>query len=326
MSVETDPNQVPPAQEQLQVSMQQSKQAWQRLGMRIRSITPTGLMRFFLVIVFLALIVWIVQVAWLALLPFVIGALIAYILLPVVNWLDRWMPRGIAVVLTMVGAFAIVVWFIILLVPALAEQIMRVYVILPGINELREYVDELEAYIQSMPEATQGTINEVVERAGTSVRENLDVYLANLVNILIAGALSVVNTIGFVLGFLIIPTWLLIILKDHKAGVGATNRLLPNWMRADFWAVLRIFDRALRAFIGGQFLLGLVTGVTMYLGLSLIEALGLWVFQYKLLLAMFVGFMQLIPSLGPFLGAIPAVVITIFGQLEVGLTVLGLYI
>ena len=326
MNSESNSNQVSTAQEKLEVSTQESRKAWRRLGMRIRSITPTGLARFLLVIAFFALVIWLIQVAWLALLPFVVGAIIAYILLPVVDRLDRWMPRGMAVILTMIGAFAVVVWFIILLVPALAEQIMRVYVVLPGIDELRIYADEARAYIQSLPEPTQETIDQVVERAGTSVRENLDVFLANSVNIIIASVLSVVNTIGFVLGFLIVPTWLLIVLKDQKAGVEATNRLLPNWMRADFWAVLRILDRAFRAFIGGQFLLGLVTGVAMYLGLSLIEAMGLWAFQYKLLLAMFIGFMQLIPSLGPFLGSIPAVIMAIFGTPALGLTVLALYL
>ena len=38
-------------------------------------------------------VVWVVVAAWAALVPFIFGLLVAYILLPVVNWLDDHAPR-----------------------------------------------------------------------------------------------------------------------------------------------------------------------------------------------------------------------------------------
>jgi predicted PurR-regulated permease PerM len=314
------------AVEPLPEPVQRSQQAWRRLGLWLRSITPAGLVRFGLTIGALLAIGWLIRVAWLALLPFMVGLVIAYILLPVVNWLDRWLPRGLAVALTMMGAIAFVVWFIALLVPALAEQVMLTYLAVPSIEELREYATQARAYLQSLPPPTQDIVNQTIERAGVAVRENLDLFLGNLVTVLITTVLRLVNTVGFVLGFLIVPTWLLTILSQQKAGVKAINRLLPGWMRADFWAVLRILDRPFRAFVGGQLLLGLASGVGMYLGLTLMEGLGWPALPYKLVVAIFIGVMQLIPSLGPFLGAIPAVLVMLFREPLLGVAVLGLYL
>jgi predicted PurR-regulated permease PerM len=322
----TSINQPTVAVEPLPESVQRSQQAWRRLGLWLRSITPAGLARFGLTIGALIAIGWLIRVAWLALLPFVVGAVIAYILLPVVNRLDRWLPRGLAVALTMMGAIAFVIWFIALLVPALAAQVMLTYLAVPSIEDLREYAAQARAYLQSLPPSTQDIINQTVERASAAVRDNLDLFLSNLVNVLITTVLRLVNTVGFVLGFLIVPTWLLTILSQQKTGVEAVNRLLPNWMRADFWAVLRIVDRPFRAFIGGQLLLGLASGVGIYLGLTLMELAGWPLFPYKLVAAIFIGVMQLIPSLGPFLGAIPAILVMVFREPVLGATVLGLYL
>jgi predicted PurR-regulated permease PerM len=121
--------------------------------------------------------------------------------------------------------------------------------------------------------------------------------------------LSLVNTISFILGFIVVPTWLLYILTDQPRGKQALDRLLPPWLRGDFWAVLGIFDRAFGRFIRGQMFTGLVTALLVYLGLELLvrfyglETAG----RYGVLLAMIAGITQLIPSIGPFLGVIPAV-------------------
>jgi predicted PurR-regulated permease PerM len=294
--------------------------------MRLRGITPAGLMRFLLVAGALVALGWLIKTTWLALVPFVIGAIIAYILLPVVNWLDRWLPRWLAVILTLLGAAAVAVGVLALLIPPIFDQLFRLYLLTPGLDELRDYIDQFRRYVRTLPEPTQATIVELAQQVAAKVRANLDVFLTELVNLTLTTVLGLVNTIGFLLGFLIIPAWLLSVLHDQETGVRALNRLLPETMRADFWAVLRIFDRSLRAFVQGQLLLGVLVGLLVYLGLSLLELLGWPVIPYKLLLAMFAGLMQLIPSIGPFLGTIPAIISGLVVSLEMTLAILAVYI
>jgi predicted PurR-regulated permease PerM len=312
--------------EQLPEPGRKSQQAWRQLRTQIRRITPSGLARFGLVAAALLTIGWLIKVSWLALLPFVVGAIIAYILLPVVNWLDRWLPRILAVILTLAGALGALGFVLNLAVPALAEQILRVHLATPSAAELREYAEQARAYVQTLPESTQDTIQQVLNEAGTTVRENLDVYLANLSQHIFLVILSLVNTIGFILGFLIVPAWLLTVLNEQKKGRDSLNRLLPAGMRADFWAVVRIIDRTFRAFLQGQLLLGLVNGVGIYLGLSVLEWLGWPDFEYKLLAALFIGLMNLIPSVGPFLGTIPAFLRMVFQSFFVGASILVVYL
>jgi predicted PurR-regulated permease PerM len=73
---------------------------------------------------------------------------------------------------------------------------------------------------------------------------------------------------------------------------------LPNWLEADFWAVARILDRALGGFIRGQVLIAFVVGGLTFLGLRLLERLGWPDMRYEVLLAIFAGLLQLIPTFG----------------------------
>ena len=66
--------------------------AWRRLGLRLRSVTPAGVARLLLVTVAASVIAWLVWNSWFALLPFQVGIVVAYIMLPAVNWLNRWRP------------------------------------------------------------------------------------------------------------------------------------------------------------------------------------------------------------------------------------------
>src|SRR5262245_23918581 len=90
----------------LAVAEQRAATQWQRLGMRVRSITPSGLVRFLLVIGAVGALGWLVAASWPALLPFVIGASLAYIIQPIVNVLDRVMPRLFAATITTLGVLA----------------------------------------------------------------------------------------------------------------------------------------------------------------------------------------------------------------------------
>jgi predicted PurR-regulated permease PerM len=69
-----------------------------------------------------------------------------------------------------------------------------------------------------------------------------------------------------------------------------------------------------------------VTGVLMYLGLIVLERIGLPLVERKILLSMIVGLFQLIPEIGAYLAALPMLVMMLTGSPEVGLATLGLYI
>ena len=69
---------------------------WRRLGLHLRSVTPRDILRLLLVAGALYAVLWLAVESWPALLPFVAGGLIGYAVLPIVNALDRVIPRPLA--------------------------------------------------------------------------------------------------------------------------------------------------------------------------------------------------------------------------------------
>lgn len=312
----------------LEAAAGRGQEAWRRLGQRLRSITPAGVVRFLLTIGALATIVWLIWYTWLALIPFVVGGVIAYMVLPLVNRLDRVMPRFLAILLALSLVVAVVLFFITLLIPILAEQIYNIYLLLPDAEEIRSYRQQLDEYLITLPEPARLAINNAYLRSTTQFEANLSLYLSNLVDLILAILLGLVNTVSFILGFLVVPAWLLTVLQDQRQAPPALNRLLPDWLRADFWAVIRIVDRAFGAFIRGQLLTAVIVALLTYGGLEvLVRLFGLpGNVRYQLLLAMIAGLMQLIPSIGPFLGAIPAILVGLLISPQLAAAIVGLYI
>src|SRR6266566_6898494 len=110
-------------QEKLVALQRRAQQAWQRLWMRIRGITPSGLVRFLLVLLALAGLLWLITSAFQSLATFVIGIMLAYITLPVVDWLDHFLPRWLAVLLVILGEIALVGLFFAFLIPAIVQEL-----------------------------------------------------------------------------------------------------------------------------------------------------------------------------------------------------------
>jgi predicted PurR-regulated permease PerM len=85
----------------------------------------------------------------------------------------------------------------------------------------------------------------------------------------------------------------------------AVDRRFPP--RPDSPSLIPRIERALAGYVRGQVLLSLIIGTSAGVGLWLLGVLG-WaegMDQYALLFGAWVGFMELIPYLGPWLGAIP---------------------
>src|SRR5262249_11149668 len=129
-----------PATHDLEPLVTRSEEAWRRLWLRVRTITPAGLARFALVSAALAVIVWLFASAWSQLLPFQLGLVLAYITLPVVNALSRVMPRWLAATLLVVLEIAGAVALVGLLVPPVVRELVQLVTALPDFSEIQQSV------------------------------------------------------------------------------------------------------------------------------------------------------------------------------------------
>lgn len=307
-------------------SVQKANEAWGAVGLRLRSTTPSMVVRTMLVLAITAVLIWLARVTWPALFPFILGGVIAYVLLPVVDALDRVLPRFLAILLTLAGVVAIIVYILAQILPLIGNQVSDVYLNLPSQTDLEEFVAKFDTQLATLPGPVANTINNILQETIDSAQNKLDASIRGLVGLGFAGIVTLINTVGFVLGFLVIPAWLLDVLRDHRTGVENIDRALPSWLRLDFWAVVRIIDRPFRAFVQGQVVLAFAAGVGIYLGLTFLEFLGWEDFRYKVLIAALVAMFQLIPTLGPIIAAVVLVLLGLLRSPEMAVTALILHI
>ena len=110
-------------------------------------------------------------------------------------------------------------------------------------------------------------------------------------------------------------------LSVQEDGVGDFLRLVTPVSHEKYvtglWARSR---EKIGQWMKGQLLLGLIIGILVYLGLSLLGV------KYALVLAVLAAVMELIPFFGPVISAVPAVLLGFSDSLVLGLLVLGFYI
>lgn len=292
--------------------------------MTVGSVTPRTLGRTLLVLSALAGLVWLAVASWPALLPFIVGGVLAYIISPLVDVLDRLMPRVLAAllgVLLVLGAIGALLWAI---VPPLVNQTVALVQQIPPDMTLKDLSEQLILRVQFLPPGVEALVVNGITSATDRLLENIRGIVPTMFST--TAIMRLLNALGFILGLVVLPTWLLTVLKDKPRAKRALGGALPTGLRADFWAVLRMLDRAFGTFFRGQALVALAVGLMTYLGLELLIRLGAPDSPYVVTLAALAGVLQLIPEVGPLVNIILAVFLVYKSSGALALYVLALYL
>ena len=308
-----------PAQDDLPVKVAHAEQAWQRLRMRIRSITPSAVARLLLVLAALWGLIRLIVLSWGVLGPFVVGLGVAYLLLPLVNWLARWLPRWAAVLAVFVGLIVVLAGAWTFIIPPLIDQLTALAQALPTGAQIQDFLNGLRQYWSGLDQQTQQEIGAFTESVFTTLRDSFLTSLLGMLNFLLGGLLSVFNLLGFLLGLLIVPFFIYYVLNDYDEIHPAIDRVLPGWLRPDFWAMVRIVDGNFSRYIRGQFVLVLIGAAATFLGLVILSLIGLQGVQYRLLLSIFAGLTVLIPYVGFVLAVLAAFGVGAFSSWQTAL-------
>lgn len=249
-----------------------------------------------------------------ALMPFIIGIVVGYLLLPVVNRLNTGMPRWAAISVVYVVGFIIIGGGFAFIVPPIIAQAQELIASFPDINTIINQSNSLlNNFLSYVPSYIREPIENAIRQGATTLEANLTSYLQNIGTFLINSLLGLFNTVTFLLGFLIIPFWLFYLLMDHEAAIQGVDNLLPRFVRRDFWAIMNIIDDTFTKYIGGQIVLGFAVGTCVGIGLLVLQFFGIKI-PYILLLAIFAGITELIPVIGPIIGAVPALILALFAE------------
>ena len=246
------------------------------------------------------------------------GTALAVVLSFPVRALSHVMPRGPAILLTFLGLLGMVGLALGYLVPLLVQQMSRLIVRTPDIansaNRLLidaiAFLDRRELVPGSDPEAFgRELVTDLFNRA-QSLTENL---LRDLIVFI-----PQVFNFGIILfAVLFVAAYLLVDVRKVKA---AYLKAAPKRYRQDARDLWDAFGYSLSRYLGGLLFVAAVQGV--------LAGVALWILDvpFALLLGVWISITAIIPYLGAFLGAIPAVVLAFFQSPTTGVLAVVAYI
>jgi predicted PurR-regulated permease PerM len=268
---------------------------------------------------------------------FLVAALIAFLLNPLVRGLTRaWIPRGFGVALVYLSFAAIVIAAAVALGSVVVDQTKS------SANRVNDYftvthghpprldadrdVDRLQHWLD-----THGLGSVDIQKQGHDLVRQIrdkDVtkYTGDVIDFVEGAA---IGTVKFLFSLVLVIVVSIYMLLDMPRLARAVDRRFPP--PAGSSSLTTRIERSLASYVRGQFLLSLIIGTSAGLGLWILGTLG-WVpgaDKYAVLFGAWVAVTELIPYLGPWLGAIPpfiyAVVVHPVSAIWVALLFLGIH-
>jgi predicted PurR-regulated permease PerM len=280
--------------------------------------------RYAMVVAAVLVVAWFMWQARGALIPFLVGGVLAYILAPLVERLARVMPfyrarrelaRTLAILIVYVSGFGALFAAGAVIIPAVIDETTTF------VDNIPTYVEQARAqaerwtdlYRQRVPLEMQERVELAIQDLGASLGAYGQQALSRSFGIL-------QSTFGLFFGYIIIPFWLFYVLKDRHQIGPAIKEWFPPGLRNDVDQCIRIIQRVLGSYIRAQLTLGLFIGTTTTIGLFLLGV------DYFIILGIIAGVTELIPIIGPILGAIPAIIVVLATEPEKTIWVILFYV
>jgi predicted PurR-regulated permease PerM len=230
---------------------------------------------------------------------FVLGAAIAFLIQPAVARLvGLGIPRVLAIVIVFLVIIIVMAGLVLLIVPL-------------AVNE----VGQLQRQAPSLATAAQGRINSLqgspiqilgitIDLKGTTetISSHLkDYLLGQFGNAVTIGLTALTTILQLVLMFIVA----FLLALDAAAFRRVLRRLVPNDYRTDFDQIWRKVRKMLYAYMRGQLIIAALIGVVSGIACAVLGV------QDAIALGLIAGITALIPYLGPFIGAVPAILVAL---------------
>jgi predicted PurR-regulated permease PerM len=232
--------------------------------------------------------------------PFVVAAVLAYALTPLVDKLDGlWggkLPRVLAVVLVEVVFILVGLSIILLIVPILAKEIPLLREQLPTLVEkLNAWAAPLLANVGIKFTLDAATVKAfVIKYLNANAEDTVSSLLSSLK---LGGSVALVMAGNLVL----IPVALFYLLMDWKRLVAKAQELVPRRLKARFDSFTGESDQVLGQYLRGQMLVMVILAAYYSIGLALF---GL---DLALPIGVFTGLAMFVPYVGFGIGLILAI-------------------
>ncbi|MFS4580263.1 AI-2E family transporter [Phaeobacter sp. C3_T13_0] len=231
------------------------------------------------------------------LLPFVLGAAIAYLIDPIADRLEALgLSRTTATATITVCAVLVFVIMLLVVVPTLIYQMLDLAKVLPeAFQNLREFAQKHAPSLFDEGSRAQQTI--------ASIAETLQTKAIGMLQSLVGSAVSLVNVLVL---FVIVPVVAVYLLLDWDRMVERIDELLPRDHAPTIRELASRIDKVLASFIRGMGTVCLILGTYYAVALMLV---GL---NFGLAVGFIAGLVTFIPYLGALIGGALAIGLALF--------------
>ena len=249
------------------------------------------------------------------LMPFIYGAVIAYLLKPVCNCIEDFLRRifpekmrgaanMLAVAASLLFGLLLIYALFMMIVPQLITSVTSLYYTArSNINQFVDWASRQEIV------ASNQKLLDFIETSYDTLQANLDSWfkttlIPSMQNVLSGAAMGVMNVVVFfknVIIGLVVSVYLLASRKKF----GQQGKLVLYSLIKPHWADLILeeidyADKMFGGFINGKILDSAIIGVLCYIACLIFK------FPSALLVSVIIGVTNVIPFFGPFIGAVPA--------------------
>lgn len=251
----------------------------------------------FVVCVFLMF--WLLYRLRMVLFLFFVAIVVGTAIRPAVEWLHRrGISRGTGIIIIYILIAALVIGFIAMIFPLLADQAAAISKSLPE-------------YYSSFRSALINSGNRLLQNIGWRIPSQISILIpqdpnteevvSQMEQTLLYTNLVVRGILGTLAIFLLAYYWT----QERNFIFRALLRVVPPQRRKNLREFLQLAETKLGGYIRGQGLLCVAVGLAAFIAYLLI---GL---PFTLVLAIFAGVMEMVPIFGPALGAIPAFLVAL---------------
>lgn len=256
--------------------------------------------------------------------PIIMGLVLAYLLNPVMKFLERHLmklleprmkskkkakkvSRGIAIAGAWVFLGGIVVLLIAAIVPSIIQSIQGIATGLP--SEVKNFMDWSDEFFKGDSEIVD-FFNEVLQKASDAVQNFLENDLLAQVQVYLTSIASgVIYTLKFLLNLVVGIIVSIYVLASQETFAGQAKKIIYAMfkpVRANVIVeTVRKSNEIFGGFISGKLLDSAIIGILAYVVLTIMRM------PDTILLAVIIGVTNIIPFFGPFIGAIPSFLIVV---------------
>lgn len=231
--------------------------------------------------------------------PILIAGILYFIFNPIVRFLEKKLPRTLSILLIYLVFVAFIGFVLSAVGPVFTKQVTDLF------NSIPSYVKQIQIFIKQMSNSQWFTwmmnqdfvsvakIESSIGEYLTSLPENITGSLSSVFGVVTNIALTAV-TVPFILFYM---------LKDGHRFPNLAVKILPEKYKNEGLKIFKDLYETLAAYIQGQLIVCMFVGTACFI--------GFWIagVKYALILGLIIAVTNIIPYVGPFLGAAPAVII-----------------